>query len=116
MCWALQKQMKLGAMGTGSKSDLRLTHVSRSCHGYSSNRSPRPHAYNISQAAMLTVPEVTLCTMCSWPTLTWLQAGIGVPVLQDSSVLQHLNAVYAGYGGGIHDALNRLAVVRLLGT
>lgn len=65
---------------------------------------------------MLTVPEVTLCTMCSWPTLSCLQAGIGVPVLQDSSVLQHLNAVYAGYGGGIHDALNRLAVVRLLGT
>ena len=64
---------------------------------------------------MLTVPEVMLCTMCSWPTLSCLQAGIGVPVLQDSSVLQHLNAVYAGYGGGIHDALNRLAVVRLPG-
>jgi hypothetical protein len=36
-----------------------------------------------------------------------------VPVLQDSSVLQHLNAVYAGYGGGIDDAVGRLAVVRV---
>jgi hypothetical protein len=62
----------------------------------------------------MTVLGVTLCTMCSRCRLPHLQAGIGVPVLQDSSVLQHLNAVYAGYGGGIHDALSRLAVVRLL--
>jgi hypothetical protein len=28
MCWTLQKQMKLGVVAMGSKTDLRLTHVS----------------------------------------------------------------------------------------
>ena len=110
--------MKLGAtMGTSGKSDLRLTHVSRSLHGCTSSSCSRmPRHLQRHAAAMLTVSNVTLCTTCSRCKLTCLQAGKGVPVLQDSSVLQHLNAVYAGYGGGIHDALNRLAVVRLPAT
>lgn len=41
------------------------------------------------------------------------QAGTGVPMLQEPSILQHLNAVYASYGGGINNALCRLAVVWL---